>query len=174
MKDILVLSHCILNNAAKVSQDESLLAEEYEQRKRLLELALDKGVQLLQLPCPEFTLYGSRRFGHVKDQFMHPRFIRESEEMLKPMFDQMEEYSSYPGDFRIIGVISVEGSPSCGSRLTCRADWKGEICSLPDEPVMANEPGVFMEIIIDGIGKRGLDIPVVTMEEAIGIMENLK
>ena len=64
MKRILVVSHCILNTASKVWQDESGLAEEYALRERLLRLVLDQDVQLLQLPCPELLLYGSRRWGH--------------------------------------------------------------------------------------------------------------
>ena len=30
MKNLLIVSHCILNNAAKVEQDEAELAEEYK------------------------------------------------------------------------------------------------------------------------------------------------
>ena len=61
MKDLLIVSHCILNNAAKVEQDEAELAEEYKIREELMQLILKKDVQLLQLPCPEFIMYGSRR-----------------------------------------------------------------------------------------------------------------
>ena len=39
MKKLLIVSHCILNNAAKVEQDEAELAEEYEIRDELLQLA---------------------------------------------------------------------------------------------------------------------------------------
>lgn len=173
MKDILVVSHCILNNASKVFQDEAELEQEYLLRDRLLELAVSNHIQLIQLPCPEFILYGSRRWGHVRDQFMHPHFRRASEEMLMPILDQLEEYSSYPDEYRLLGIVSVEGSPSCGMHLTCRADWRGEIADIPMAPEMSKEPGVYMEILIEGLSGRSLHIPVITMEDAIGIMENL-
>ena len=171
MKNILIVSHCILNNASKVAQDEAELEKEYEMRNRLLRLALDKNVQLLQLPCPEFILYGSRRFGHVKDQFLHPHFRKESVKMLDPVLGQIEEYSQHDSDFRLLGIVSVEGSPSCGLHLTCRADWKGEIEERPEAPVMTEEPGAFMEILSEELAARELDIPLLTMEDAIGIME---
>lgn len=173
MKKILIVSHCILNNASKVAQDESELKQEYETRDKLLRLALNKNIQLLQLPCPEFIMYGSRRFGHVKDQFMHPHFRRESLKMLKPVIDQIEEYSSYPEDFTLVGIVSVEGSPSCGRHLTYRADWRGEIAADLTEPVMAEEPGVYMEVLAGELERRGLGVPVLTMEETIGILEKL-
>ena len=50
MKNLLIVSHCILNNAAKVEQDEAELAEEYKIREELMQLILKKDVQLLQLP----------------------------------------------------------------------------------------------------------------------------
>ena len=52
MKNLLIVSHCILNNAAKVEQDEAELAEEYKIREELMQLILKKDVQLLQFPCP--------------------------------------------------------------------------------------------------------------------------
>lgn len=40
MKDLLIVSHCILNHAAKVEQDEAELAGEYKIREELLQLVL--------------------------------------------------------------------------------------------------------------------------------------
>ena len=77
MKDLLIVSHCILNHAAKVEQDEAELAGEYKIREELLQLVLKKDVQLFQMPCPEFIMYGSQRWGHVKNQFQHPFYIEQ-------------------------------------------------------------------------------------------------
>lgn len=173
MKNILVVSHCILNNASKVFQDEADLALEYENRDRFLRLAVEKHIQLLQLPCPEFIVYGSRRWGHVKDQFMHPHFRRESVKMLEPIVDQIEEYDSYREDFNVMGIVSVEGSPSCGARLTCRANWFGEISSVPTAPSMSQEKGAFMEILSQQMALKDLSIPMMTIEEAIGLLETI-
>lgn len=42
MKNLLIVSHCILNNAAKVEQDEAELVEEYKIREELMQLILKK------------------------------------------------------------------------------------------------------------------------------------
>ena len=42
MKNLLIVSHCILNNAAKVEQDEAELAEEYKIREELMQLILKR------------------------------------------------------------------------------------------------------------------------------------
>lgn len=177
MKEILIVSHCILNTASKVAQDESMLAEEYKMRDELLRLIIRRGIQVIQLPCPEFRLYGSRRWGHVKDQFMHPHFRRESDAILAPVLDEIEEYLTYPEEFNVIGIVSVEGSPSCGYRQTCSADWKGEILASDGSSAVdagslriTNEPGAFMEAVENGLSERELGIPILTMKEAVTLL----
>ena len=101
MKHILVVSHCILNNASKVAQDEAFLEEEYRERDKLISQVMDKGVQMLQLPCPEFMMYGSKRWGHVKDQFDNPYFREQSRTMLKPFILQLKDYAQHPERFPV-------------------------------------------------------------------------
>ncbi|MDO4518593.1 MAG: hypothetical protein Q4B78_05230 [Bacillota bacterium] len=174
MKDILVVSHCILNTASKVAMDESELAEEYMQRDGLIRTVLDKNVQLLQLPCPEFIMYGSRRWGHVRDQFDNPFFRAKCRELLEPIVLQLREYYGNPDKFRIVCVVSVEGSPSCGHRLTCRAeDWGGELGSTicqnggsGRQVRMTDEAGIYMEELELMLKENNLDIPILSISEA--------
>lgn len=175
IKKILVVSHCILNTASKVEMDAAELAEEDRLRLELLRLCLTQGVQLLQMPCPEFNLYGSQRWGVVKNQLAHPHYINESKKMLAPIFMQLEEYLAYPADFEVMGIVSVEGSPSCGYKLTCAGTgWKGEIgcdpqriAAIQGQLEMVAEPGVFMEVISTELQARHLTVPILTMDEAI-------
>ena len=161
MKHILAVSHCILNTASQVAQDESALAEEYTQRD-----------ELLQLPCPEFMLYGAHRWGHVKDQFDNPFFRAQCRSMLEPIMLQLQEYASEPERFCLLGITAVEGSPSCGASRTCRAaDWGGEfdgkVCDdLATSVREASEPGVFMEVISKMLAENGLDIPLLSISSA--------
>lgn len=178
MKNILAVSHCILNNASKVAQDEAGLAEEYRQRDRLIAAMMDKGVQLIQLPCPEFMIYGAKRWGHVKDQFDNPFYRDECRRMLEPVVMQLREYSNCPERFRIIGVVSVEGSPSCGAKLTCRGDWGGELCpgnaaGQISSARMEEEPGVFIEELAAMLEAGGLDIALMSIPEAAEAIEKL-
>ena len=66
MQDIIFVSHCVLNIASKVVMyNEAEMAAEEDLRRRFVSKAVSQGVQLVQLPCPEFIMYGSRRWGHV-------------------------------------------------------------------------------------------------------------
>lgn len=178
MKYILAVSHCILNNASKVAQDEAGLAEEYRQRDRLIAAVMDKGVQLIQLPCPEFMIYGAKRWGHVKDQFDNPFYRKECRRMLEPVVMQLREYSNCPERFMIIGAVSVEGSPSCGAKLTCRGDWGGELCPENAAELISSvrteeAPGVFIEELAAMMEDDGLDIALMSIPEAAEAIEKL-
>ena len=178
VKYILIVSHCILNNASKVAQDETLLEKEYLERDALISAVMKKGVQMIQLPCPEFMLYGSKRWGHVRDQFDNPFFRRECRRMLDPVMLQLKGYADDRERFSLLGVVTVEGSPSCGGDLTCSAEWGGELCrdtidDLIDSVRMVEEPGVFMEELSAMLKDCGLDIPLVSMSEAASMIDTL-
>ena len=181
MKHILAVSHCILNTASKVAQDESGLAEEYRQRDELLKTAIEKGVQLLQLPCPEFMLYGARRWGHVKDQFDNPFFRAQCRSMLEPVMMQLCEYASEPQRFCLLGITAVEGSPSCGAARTCRAaDWGGEFdgkaCGDLSAAVLGPVPGMIvgsLSNIITGLIYSVSDIPFFIVNLFVGLITGL-
>lgn len=176
MKKIFVVSHCILNTASKVRQDESELQEEYKLRSKFLRMALEQNIQLVQLPCPEFILYGSRRWGHVRSQFDHPTFRKTCRDLFEPILMQLQEYASDTSHFSILGIISVEGSPSCGFAQTCEADWGGEQAdeehrgkSLPPVRII-NEPGVFMKIVAQSLQKSNLDLPIFSLQQAVDLL----
>ena len=109
VKRILLVSHCILNNASKVELDEAGLAEEYKLRSELVNLIIEKNIQVIQLPCPEFIMYGSQRWGHVKNQFQHPFYKEQCRKLLDTILLQVQEYMQYPETFSVLGVVSVEG-----------------------------------------------------------------
>lgn len=162
-----------MNVASKVETCEANLAEELKLRKQLLNLVFEQDIQLLQMPCPEFMVYGSRRWGMVKEQFLTPHYQQACLEMFTPIFQQIEEYLSQPNKFKIIGIVSVEGSPSCGYKLTCRGDWGGEFDDINEISVKLNnvslvaEPGVAMAIIAAELEKRRWPVPILTMAEIV-------
>ncbi len=126
MKKILFVAHCILNTASKVVlyNEEEIIAEE-RLRKKFLNLAIKNDIQLIQLPCPEFTLYGPKRWGHVSDQFDNVFFRKHCKKILAPIILQLQEYLVNEDFFEVIGIIGVDGSPSCGVDYTCKGNWYG-------------------------------------------------
>ncbi len=180
MEKILVVSHCILNKASKVrGYNMEEMEEENQLRKELLKEVFDKDIELLQLPCPEFIMYGSKRWGHVKNQFDNPFFRKNCEEILNPIIEQLKEYNNNKDRFQILGIVSVEGSPSCGYNLTCKGNYGGELggCSNLQEKiesiVMVNEAGVFMEELKILLDKNDLHMDIRTMKDQVTYLKNL-
>ena len=175
MNKILVVSHCILNTASKVvSYNKEEIREEALNRKKLMNYVLDNNIQLLQLPCPEFVMYGASRWGHVKDQFNHPFFRKQCRDMLEPIIMQLREYASFPERFQVLAILAIDGSPSCGNNLTCKGEWGGEFSGCPDFEskvkglYMAKESGVFMEELKLLLEAEQMDIPIKDLSEIVG------
>lgn len=154
MKKLIFVAHCILNTASKVVlyDDEEIIAEELL-RKRFLNLALEQDIQLIQLPCPEFTLYGAKRWGHVSNQFDNIFFRTHCRKVLTPVIQQLQEYLANKASFEILGVVGIDGSPSCGVDYTCHGDWYGAFSGRKDlEETLADcrlekGPGVFISVL---------------------------
>jgi len=145
-KRIIAVSHCIFNKHSKV---ESTSPKDPDTTK-LLSYLLDKNIGIIQLPCPEMHMYGIKRWGHVKEQFDTPFFRETSRELLKPFGLQVKDYTN--NGYDLIGIIGIEGSPSCGAFNTCKGpDWGGEFkdIDLVQQKVSTitytSSKGVFME-----------------------------
>ena len=172
MQNILFISHCILNTAAKVVlyEPEDIAAEE-ALRRRFVGLALESGVQLIQLPCPEFTLYGARRWGHVSDQFDNPFFRAHCRTILAPVLLQLKEYLANPDRFRVLGIVGVDGSPSCGVDYTSRGNWYGsflgrqDLQQTLDTCTLGRKRGIFMDVLGQMLQEEGLadTVPVTSL-----------
>ena len=184
---IIFVAHCILNTAAKVVlyREEEMAAEE-ALRRRFVGTALERGVQLVQLPCPEFTLYGARRWGHVSDQFDNPFFRDHCRRLLAPVLLQMREYLAHPQRFTLLGVVGIDGSPSCGVDYTSRGDWYGSFGGRTDlaEALaschLAGARGIFMDQLGRMLEEAGLaeQVPVVGLfapepDKCMALLSNL-
>lgn len=163
MKKILFVSHCILNTASKVVlYNQADIDAEEDLRVRFLTKAVQNGVQLVQLPCPEFTLYGSQRWGHVSNQFDNIFFRNHCRKILQPILDQMKEYLQHEEMFEVLGVVGIDGSPSCGVDYTCEANWFGSFESRTglqetlDSCVLVKKSGIFMQVLKDMIQEEQL------------------
>lgn len=162
-KKIVLIAHCILNINSKVSG----LAKTNLEMKSVFRLLLEKDIGIIQLPCPELTIYGSRRWGHVKEQFATPYYRKHCREIFKPYLEQIIDYQA--AGYEIIALIGVEGSPSCGVNKTCSACWQGEVTDL--KPVelasleMIAESGIFIEEIKKILKEKEIKIPLIAIDE---------
>ena len=168
MKKIVFVSHCILNTASKVVlyNKEEIDAEE-KLRLQFMQKALDQGIQIIQLPCPEFTLYGAKRWGHVSDQFDNPFFRKHCREILEPVIDQLQEYLNNEDRFEVLGIVGIDGSPSCGVDYTCYGrclgafDGREDLEETLQSVRLGQGKGVFMDILSEMLKENGLKDRVV-------------
>ncbi len=177
---VVFVCHCILNIASKVTYyGEKYVTEEELNRREFIKLALEKNICIVQLPCPEFNIYGANRWGHTKDQFNNPFFKDNSRRMLEPYMLQIEEYLEVNDKFQVLGIVGIDGSPSCGVNFTCGGKWDGEMSSRVDlKEVIGSarkvaEKGVFMELMDKMLADKDIELPMMSIREANEIIRKL-
>ena len=164
-KKIVLVAHCLLNSNSKVEG----LAQYEGALKEAVNLIIDSGVGIVQLPCPELSSYGIKRWGHVKEQFDTPYFREHCREIFGPYLKQIKDYLA--ADYEILALIGIDGSPSCGVNKTCSGKWGGEFLSSSDLKKkidtlsFSKEPGVFIEEIIKILKQEKIEIPIIAIDE---------
>lgn len=144
MKNIVLLSHCILNNFSKVKNNKAC-----EDMSALIEWLLKNKIGLIQLKCPETHLYGLKRWGHVREQFDTVHYRKVSREIIAELIDEVREYLN--NNYRLLAVVGIDGSPSCGIQYSCSSkNWGGEISLIQSLDAIIptdyeKRPGIFME-----------------------------
>ena len=70
------------------------------------------------------------------------------------------------GRFSVLGVVGIDGSPSCGVSRTCSGGWGGEFSGRTDlQEVLstchsAPGTGVMMEVLKSMMEEEGIQLPV--------------
>ena len=162
-RKIVALAHCILNANAKVAG----IAQTPGAIPVIVEGLLRDGVGIVQLPCPEQTYGGCRRWGMTREQYDVPKYRKHCRALLEDVVDQMEDYLR--NDYEVLGIVGVDGSPSCGVDRTCVGYPGGEIASmrlLPECSIVEGR-GVFLECLMSMLQDRGVSIPAVGIDEAL-------
>lgn len=164
-RKILLVCHCILNSNAKVeglSQYEGVF-------KEIIDIINKEGIGIIQLPCPEMIIYGIKRWGHVKEQFDTLFYRDNCREMLKSIVGQAKSYID--AGYEIVGVLGVDGSPSCGVNVTCSGNWGGELSGNEDleHTIMdlkdIGSSGIFIEELNKYFIEHEIRIPFIAIDE---------
>ena len=164
-RKMVLVSHCILNVNSKV---EGLSSYSGTMEDIVINL-MQQGIGFIQLPCPEMTLYGMKRWGHVKEQFDNPFYRKHCKSIFEPYVEQIKEYMQ--NDYEIVGLIGIDRSPSCGINQTCSGNWCGEINN--EEEYLkkvktlktVNSQGVFIEEIQKVLQAENIHIPLIGTDE---------
>lgn len=170
-KKLLLVSHCILNVRSKIQYAVEFETEEERNRKAFLKKVIEEDIQLIQLPCPEFLMYGGRRWGHSSEQFDNPFFRRQARKMLEDIVLQVKEYQNCSERVEVLGVVGINGSPSCGIEYTFSADWGGELSSQPNLEAYLKKGerkeamGIFMQVLKEMLEEEGIILRMVPLTE---------
>lgn len=152
---MVILAHCILNANSKVK---GLSLYPGAVRDIVLKY-MDEGVGIIQLPCPELTYEGLKRWGKCRNQYDHPRYRKHCREILEQVVDQIEEYVN--NGYVVEGIVGIDGSPSCGVNITCRGYVGGELADTGTVEKLGNlreteGQGVFIEELANMLNQRNL------------------
>ena len=164
-KKIILLSHCILNVNSKVEGINPFPGAQSD----ILNLLIEKGYGLIQLPCPEMSYFGISRWAHVRDQFDFPIFRKHCRKIFKPILMQVQDYLN--NGYEVDGIIFVEGSPCCGlNKVTKGENWKGvndteSYAQLLAESTKVEGEGIFVQEVKKLLAKNNLELNLYVLNE---------
>jgi predicted secreted protein len=165
-KKMILLCHCILNSNSKVEG----LATYGSALREIVDELISNDIGIMQLPCPELTMLGIKRWGQTKEQYDTPYYRKHCRELFKSTLEQIKNYMD--NGYDIIGILGINGSPSCGVDKTCSGKWGGEISGNPDIKEMINDvllvdgSGIFIEEIKELLQSNTIDIPIIGLNES--------
>jgi predicted secreted protein len=152
-KRVALISHCLGNQNAKVDEYAAFPGVVTPVVKVLREL----GYVIQQMPCPELTLLGPKRWWQVREQYDSPGFRRHCRFLANSVADVLEARIE-PGVQDVV-VLGIDGSPSSGVSFTSTSggSWGGR----PEKIGFAFVPGkgVWIEELERVLAQRGLPVP---------------
>lgn len=155
-RKVAVVAHCLLNQNAKVNGFAFFPA----MIKPLIDILHKNNFGVIQLPCPETTFSGTRRWWYVREQYDTPGYRAHCRRILDPIISQIVEYQKEGHEVVIIGL---DGSPSCGVRCSGSSKNWGGPPKIPDEQMtdypLTKKPGVFIEELTSMIKESEIKMP---------------
>ena len=144
-RKVVVVCHCILNANSKV---EGL--SQYAGIHPLVGRLAGLGIGVIQMPCAEMTALGMRRWGQTREQYESVAFTQHCRELSEQTAEQVREYQRCGYD--ILGVVGVDGSPTCGVTTSAVGEWGGEYsprewAAAVSDARTSPQPGVHIEIL---------------------------
>ena len=165
-KKVVPIVHCILNHNARIDR----FGRYPGAIKEIIEVLMEKGYGIMQIPCPELMIMGLQRANSNEEKLTiiealgKPENRKICNEIAQATAYQIKEYLD--NGFTVPCVIGSDGSPSCGVNITIRGAEK-----FPGS-------GVFIQELKKVFAEQNIDVPIVSTadqeNEAEGILEWLK
>lgn len=147
---IVVVSHCLLN----VHSLEEGLAVYPGLEEDLFRILIEKGVGILQIPCPEMEVSGIHRKPLPKESYEHSLIREKYKQLADSISKQLVMFRKK--NYEIVAVLGAEVSPTCGIGLVGK--WKDPVKKgrFPDDVEFVEGMGVFMEEFKDSLETSGI------------------
>lgn len=175
-KKILLVAHCILNQNSKIDFCAYYPGAILEAAQAIL----DSGVGIIQLPCPELLCLGLDRQADERESrtiesedTRVAKLMKEKQSacLCQSIVDsiayQIEEYNKH--GFQIIGLLGVNGSPTCGIDTTWAEDREYEGLGVFIEMLQKEFHRKNMYIDMGGIKARDPQHAVETVKRLLKI-----
>lgn len=154
---IAIVPHCVLNQNTVVKP----LASHEGAVKDLVNILVEEGYGIIQLPCPETVYLGLRRWWMSREQYDTASYRKTSRELLEPVVNLLSELVADGCQYVVLGV---RGSPSCAVEVTSsNPNWGGEP-AVAERAVKVKGMGVFMEELFRLIEERRLPKPAIAID----------
>jgi predicted secreted protein len=154
-KKIILVAHCLLNQNAKIDRCAHYPGVIREATGEIVE----SGVGVVQMPCPELLCLGLEREADKKTwpsvgaedtriaiRMKEPRNRAVCRRIVKDLVYQIEEYRK--NGFEILGVVGINGSPTCAVERTWAEDHEQE------------GPGVFIGLLGEELRRKSFSLPM--------------
>lgn len=144
---VVILAHCIMNQATRARWEGGGASRTEGAIEEIVTLLLEHGVGIIQMECPEQTLFGNPRRPMSRDDYDTPEFIEKCREIAGRAMQAIDNNTE------LIAALGFEGSPSCGVERTTRTIMGSHAESLGE--------GHLVEALRQGMREKGLDVPII-------------
>ena len=167
---VIFVSHCLLNQNSKVFG----IAYRPAAINEVVEYFLKNNIGIFQMPCPEASYWGLRRWAMLREQYDVPRFRDYCKNLAHEIANQIVEYLR--NGYTVIAVVGMDGSPVCGVNWTntyVGGQWGGfiteETFERPPKQKVTKGRGVFMDELYKELRERNVKIPFIGYPEMKGL-----
>jgi len=156
---VVALAHCILNQSTRWWKDGK------ELRRGLIREVIDALASMrigaVQMPCPEFSFCGNPRPSRTKEEYRSlPGFMMHCRRLAKAMAENLKGLTtlSKRPKIKIVAVVGIERSPTCGVELTPYKRVGRE------EFEYRRMKGLFMEALEEELESLGISVPMLGLD----------
>jgi predicted secreted protein len=144
---VVILAHCIMNQSTRARWEGGGASRTESVIEKIITPLLEHDVGIIQMDCPEQSLYGNPRPPKSRDDYDTPEFKERCREIAARAMQIVGTNAE------LIAALGFEGSPSCGVARTTRT-IKGSSAKMPGE-------GHLIEALRREMRAKGLEAPII-------------